>query len=137
MVLLLLTGRCYEAEICAILLLTMDQNNKKNIHIAAVFDLSLFHFKTHYIIMSSYILPLLTTGMVSLLNDVRLNAGKPTLGFLNPLLYQRLKGDGFLDVTEGWNTWNSATCPGFGAADGWDPGSGWGSPNFARLRHLI
>ena len=40
-----------------------------------------------------------TAGIVSLLNDVRLNAGKSTLGFLNPLLYQ-LKGEGFFDITQ-------------------------------------
>ena len=40
-----------------------------------------------------------TAGIVSLLNDVRLNAGKSPLGFLNPLLY-KLQGDGFFDITE-------------------------------------
>ncbi len=40
-----------------------------------------------------------TAGIISLLNDVRLNNGLSTLGFLNPLLY-RLRGDGFTDITQ-------------------------------------
>ena len=74
-------------------------------------------------------------GIVSLLNDVRLMAGKPTLGFLNPLLYQTLRGKGFIDVTEGNN--GGGRCEGFKAIKGWDPASGWGGPNFGILRGLI
>lgn len=40
-----------------------------------------------------------TAGIMSLLNDVRLNAGKPSLGFINPLLY-KLQGKGFFDITK-------------------------------------
>ena len=75
-------------------------------------------------------------GLVSSLNDIRLNMGKPTLGFLNPLLYQTLQGKGFVDVTEGSNG-GSIICPGFDAIEGWDPASGWGSPNFGLLANLI
>ena len=35
-------------------------------------------------------------GIVSLLNDLRLQAGKPTLGFLNPFIYQN--AEAFNDV---------------------------------------
>lgn len=75
-------------------------------------------------------------GLVSSLNDVRLNKGKPTLGFLNPLLYQTLRGDGFFDVTDGSNG-GGIFCPGFKAIDGWDPASGWGNPNFGILADLV
>ena len=75
-------------------------------------------------------------GIVSSLNDVRLNMGKPTLGFLNPLLYQTLQGKGFFDVTEG-NNGGGVFCPGFKAIDGWDPTSGWGNPNFGLLAELV
>jgi tripeptidyl-peptidase-1 len=50
------------------------------------------------------------TGFVALLNDVRLKAGQPSLGFLNPFLYS--KGfAGLNDITSG----NNAGCgtPGF------------------------
>jgi len=40
-------------------------------------------------------------GVVSLLNDVRLSNNQPTLGFMNPLLYGKLMGKGFVDVNEG------------------------------------
>lgn len=75
-------------------------------------------------------------GIVSSLNDVRLNKGKPTLGFLNPLLYQTLQGKGFYDVTEGSNG-GGIICPGFSAIEGWDPASGWGNPNFGLLADLV
>ena len=75
-------------------------------------------------------------GIVSSLNDVRLNDGKSTLGFLNPLLYQTLQGNGFFDITEGSNS-GTGSCPGFDAIPGWDPASGWGSPNFGLLRDLV
>lgn len=38
-------------------------------------------------------------GIISLLNDIRLNNGQSTLGFLNPLLY-KLNGQAFTDITE-------------------------------------
>ena len=49
-------------------------------------------------------------GLVALLNDARLAAGKGSLGFLNPLIYA-LKGDGFHDIVAG----NAPGCgtPGF------------------------
>ena len=75
-------------------------------------------------------------GVVSSLNDVRLNNGKSTLGFLNPLLYQTLQGKGFFDITKGSNA-GIGSCPGFDAIAGWDPASGWGSPNFGLLRDLV
>ena len=75
-------------------------------------------------------------GVVSCLNDVRLNNGKSTLGFLNPLLYQTLKGKGFFDITKGSNS-GGGSCPGFEAIEGWDPASGWGSPNFGLLSDLV
>ena len=73
-------------------------------------------------------------GIISLLNDIRLKQGKKTLGFLNPLLYQ-LAGKGFHDITEGSNGIDG--CPGFTATQGWDPTSGWGSPNFGILKSLV
>ena len=77
-------------------------------------------------------------GVVSLLNDVRLNNNLPTLGFMNPLLYTKLKGQGFIDVTKGNNRGSSLACDdGFKATTGWDPASGWGQPNFGLLKNLV
>ena len=75
-------------------------------------------------------------GIVAILNDVRLQGGKKTLGFLNPLLYQTLMGKGFNDITEGSNS-GGLFCDGFKATQGWDPASGWGSPNFGLLKTLV
>ncbi len=74
-------------------------------------------------------------GIISILNDIRLNKGQKTLGFLNPLLYS-LKGSGFYDVINGANG-DGGQCGGFKAINGWDPASGWGSPNFGLLKSLI
>jgi len=78
-----------------------------------------------------------SAGIVAILNDVRMKNGKKTLGFLNPLLYS-LKGKGFIDITSGKNSGGGAfSCPGFQATAGWDPASGWGSPNFGLLKDLV
>ncbi|PYI36894.1 tripeptidyl-peptidase [Aspergillus indologenus CBS 114.80] len=87
-------------------------------------------------------------GLVALLNDARLRAGSPVLGFLNPWLYSAaVEGEGFNDITQG----GSLGCDGrnrFGgtpngspvvpfaswnATAGWDPVTGLGSPNFGKL----
>ena len=75
-------------------------------------------------------------GIVAILNDVRLNKGLKTLGFLNPLLYTKLKGQGFFDVTKGSNG-SGGFCKGFTAIQGWDPASGWGNPNFGIMKDLV
>ncbi|KAE8355424.1 peptidase S8/S53 domain-containing protein [Aspergillus coremiiformis] len=90
-------------------------------------------------------------GIVGLLNDARLRAGKPSLGFLNPLLYSHgLKG--FTDITagasvgcDGINPQTSAEVPGGGiipyahwnATVGWDPVTGLGIPDFAKLKKVV
>ena len=74
-------------------------------------------------------------GIISSLNDIRLNNGEKTLGFLNPLLYQNLMGKGFIDITEGQN--GDFLCEGFKAGPGWDAASGWGSPNFGLLKDMV
>jgi len=72
-------------------------------------------------------------GVVSLLNDIRLQASKATLGFLNPLFYSNPSV--FNDITEG----NNPGCGtnGFYAAVGWDPVTGLGTPNFPSLQKLV
>ncbi|KAG6828490.1 hypothetical protein H0H92_007805 [Tricholoma furcatifolium] len=64
-------------------------------------------------------------GFMSLLNDVRLSAGQPPLGFLNPLLYSTA-ASGFNDITIGHNSGCGTT--GFNATKGWDPGKLDGGP---------
>ena len=80
----------------------------------------------------------IVAGVVSLLNDVLLNNNKPPLGFLNPILYTA-QGEGMIDITTGNNSgYLAPNCGGgFRAIPGWDPATGWGSPNFATLKELL
>ncbi|CAK7265002.1 hypothetical protein SEPCBS57363_001360 [Sporothrix epigloea] len=91
-------------------------------------------------------------AIVGLLNDARLRRGLPTLGWLNPLLYEF--GPRVLtDVTggqaigcNGENTQGgsaepvgSGVIPGafWNATTGWDPVTGLGTPNFKKLLCLV
>ncbi|KAN0097087.1 Peptidase S8/S53 domain containing protein [Tylopilus felleus] len=69
-------------------------------------------------------------SFVSMLNDARISAGKPPLGFLNPWLYETGYA-GLNDITVG----NNPGCgtEGFNATIGWDPVTGYGTPNFEKL----
>lgn len=64
-------------------------------------------------------------GILTLVNDALIAAGKPVLGFLNPCLYQRLY-KAFTDVTGGSSSGCNTT--GFPAQAGWDPVTGFGTP---------
>jgi subtilase family serine protease len=65
------------------------------------------------------------------------------LGFINPALYQIARSaqyhQAFHDVTTGTNTVTFATetITGYPAAPGWDPVTGWGSPNAQVLVPLL
>ncbi|XP_063806854.1 tripeptidyl-peptidase 1 [Pseudophryne corroboree] len=75
-------------------------------------------------------------GILSLINDQRIKRGLSPLGFLNPALYRLQAPDAFYDVCQGCHL----SCiddlvlgVGFCAAPGWDPVTGWGTPNFPAL----
>jgi tripeptidyl-peptidase-1 len=73
-------------------------------------------------------------GIFARLNGLRLASGRPTLGFVNPLIY--LHPEAFNDVTVGCN--NGGFTDGcFTAIVGWDPVTGLGTPNFLILASLI
>lgn len=59
-------------------------------------------------------------GMISLLNNMRLNQGKKTLGFLNPWLYKTALNynNAFEDIVLGNNA--ESPCPGFNNTAGWN-----------------
>ncbi|KAM9958242.1 hypothetical protein ACTFIW_001103 [Dictyostelium discoideum] len=80
-------------------------------------------------------------GMISLINDKLIGAGKPTLGFLNPLLYQAAKEQPnvFNDITTGANNCNRAYCCQYGytATTGYDAASGLGSINFKNFEQYV
>lgn len=67
-------------------------------------------------------------ALVSLLNEARLKAGKPAMGYLNTWLYQH--PEAFTDITHGSNG-----RPGYGyeCTRGWDPVTGLGTPLFDKM----
>mmetsp|Transcript_33350 Transcript_33350/g.72050 ORF Transcript_33350/g.72050 Transcript_33350/m.72050 type:complete len:552 (-) Transcript_33350:59-1714(-) len=73
------------------------------------------------------------SGIIGMLNDKRLTANKPPLGFLNPLIYQNPSM--LYDVTEDC----SAGCgdSNFCAQAGWDPCTGFGSPNYVDMATVV
>lgn len=78
-------------------------------------------------------------AMIALLNDIRLHAGKPVLGHLNPVLYSTHLTRAFTDVVDGSSdgcSWGNTFEIGFEALKGWDAATGLGTPDFAKLRAL-
>ncbi|KAJ5947643.1 hypothetical protein N7466_000658 [Penicillium verhagenii] len=90
-------------------------------------------------------------GIIGLLNDARLRAGKPVLGFLNPFLYS-LGYKGLNDIVGGASYGctgsdpqseeevdGALVIPGahWNATTGWDPVTGLGTPDFAKLKELV
>jgi tripeptidyl-peptidase-1 len=76
-------------------------------------------------------------GIIALLNDVRLQAGKPTLGFLNPFIYSHTSA--FNDITTGHSTGGCSGFFGVGwdTATGWDAVTGVGTANYAKLAEAV
>lgn len=68
-------------------------------------------------------------GVFARLNGLRLAAGKPAMGFLNPFIYQNPSA--FFDVQHGVNKANNPY--GFTAVEGWDAATGFGTPNYEAL----
>ncbi|KDO27933.1 hypothetical protein SPRG_07208 [Saprolegnia parasitica CBS 223.65] len=83
-------------------------------------------------------------GILTLINDLRLNAGKPPLGFVNPLLYKAYAQNprSFNDIVvgsiaAGMGSAKPVCTQTFRATRGWDAASGLGSPNFEVLSNLL
>lgn len=74
-------------------------------------------------------------GLVALLNDARFAKGKKSLGFLNPLIYSAKARGVWNDVTVGKNP--GCGTQGFNATKGWDPVTGLGTMNFAKLLAIV
>ncbi len=72
-------------------------------------------------------------GIFVRLNNLLLGEGKPPLGWVNPFIYQN--ADAFFDVTEGVNDGGGEY--GFACAAGWDPATGLGTPDFAKLKARV
>ncbi|KAH9064053.1 subtilisin-like protein [Lactarius vividus] len=73
-------------------------------------------------------------GIISLLNDYLISKGSTPLGFLNPWLYGAGL-PGLNDITSGSNP--GCNTDGFPAVAGWDPVTGLGTLDFAKLEEII
>lgn len=79
----------------------------------------------------------LLAAIFTLINDMRFSANKPSVGFVNPALYQMAltTPDAFHDVVFGNNRCSAipefCCAEGFYADDGWDATTGLGTPNVA------
>jgi tripeptidyl-peptidase-1 len=71
----------------------------------------------------------IVAALITRINDERLSVGKSTVGFVNPVLYENPQM--FNDVTKG----NTSICDSvaFEAAEGWDPITGLGTPNYPKM----
>jgi len=79
-------------------------------------------------------------GMFALINDLRLQKGKPTLGWVLPVLYNLMENNTKYsnDVVSGYNEGcaedgNIA----FSASSLWDPVTGFGTPKFPKLLEAL
>jgi len=82
------------------------------------------------------------SGLVTLLNDARLNAGKKPLGFLNPLFYKMASAapKTFTVIKEGNNkgTIQSVCKYGYGCNEnGWSPVTGLGVPAYPEMLKYV
>ncbi|KAK0115982.1 hypothetical protein ONS95_013021 [Cadophora gregata] len=68
-------------------------------------------------------------SLINRINEQRLNAGKSTLGFLNPALYSNPSM--LNDIKNGTNP--GCGTQGFEAVEGWDPVTGLGTPNYPKM----
>lgn len=79
-------------------------------------------------------------SIITLINDKRLRAGKPVLGFLNQLLYSEQVRNALWDVASGSIGGCSDSSHlelGFSAAAGWDPASGLGTADVGALLEVL
>ncbi|KAJ7098373.1 peptidase S8/S53 domain-containing protein [Mycena epipterygia] len=73
-------------------------------------------------------------AILTMINDARLARGKSPIGFINPTIYSPAFEGAFNDITKGTN--QGCGTSGFEAAEGFDPVTGLGTPNFPRLLDL-
>ena len=75
----------------------------------------------------------IVASMITLINNERLNAGKRSVGFINPILYKHPSV--FNDIVSGHNA--GCGTKGFAAVPGWDPVTGLGTINFPKLLEVF
>jgi kumamolisin len=80
-------------------------------------------------------------GMVALIDQALDAKGQPSLGDFNPLLYQTGNSSSasslFHQIIAGDNDTLSASPSPYYAAPGWNPATGWGTPDFKQLFNYL
>lgn len=80
-------------------------------------------------------------ALISLVNDARLRRGKPSLGWLNEILYSDKVVSILQDITDGNSdscTWDGVSPGGWPAKNGWDAITGLGVPkDFSKLLKVL
>lgn len=74
-------------------------------------------------------------GIFGLLNDLRMQNGMSSLGFLNPFIYSHMSA--FNDITTGRGEGCVLQQDGWPAKTGWDAVTGAGTPNYAKLAEAV
>ncbi|KAL3963207.1 hypothetical protein ACCO45_000211 [Purpureocillium lilacinum] len=82
----------------------------------------------------------IVAAMFNLINEERLAAGKPVIGFVNPVLYKH--PEMFNDITVGKQDKGGVLrhgCgnDGFSCAEGWDPVTGLGTPKYPKMLEVF
>ncbi|KAH8797933.1 peptidase S8/S53 domain-containing protein [Xylogone sp. PMI_703] len=72
-------------------------------------------------------------SIITLINNERAAAGKSSVGFINPVMYENPSA--FTDITSGSNP--GCGTNGFTAVEGWDPVTGLGTPNYPALLNVF
>ncbi|KAF2458520.1 tripeptidyl-peptidase-like protein [Lineolata rhizophorae] len=87
-------------------------------------------------------------AIIALLDNARAQVGLPPLGFLNPLIYAEGVA-GLTDIVDGGSTgctgrsiYSGLEAPyvpfaSWNATEGWDPVTGWGTPDFGKLLEVV
>lgn len=71
--------------------------------------------------------------MINMINEMRIQAGKGPVGFVNAALYANPQ------VMNDIKIGNNPGCgtDGFSAVEGWDPLTGLGTPNYLKMQRLF
>ena len=82
----------------------------------------------------------LWAAFTALVNQQAAAQGKPSVGFINPAIYEiaesQMYANCFHDITNGNTTWSNSPAA-YYAAPGYDLCTGWGSPNGVNLINAL
>ncbi|KAI9798835.1 MAG: hypothetical protein M1825_004958 [Sarcosagium campestre] len=107
-------------------------------------DILIINNSKRYLLSGTTAASPIFASAIATLNQDRISAGLPPLGYLNPFLYSNGTA-GLRDIVSGGSIGCAGAYPGvervpyagFNATVGWDPVTGLGTPNVTALRALV